>query len=131
MESHTGAALWLPGVPSINHKHHKKAPPLPNSLLAPHAHLTPAARPFRPLFCWPRPVSICKPPIMVRTRGGHRYRPRVQTRSPARDATGTSRASADIYPVQGAEAPPSVSPATAIASSNIPEEPQGVEPPSR
>ena len=72
---------------------------------------------------------------MVRTRGGHRYRPRVQTRSPARDATGTSKATAHNSPVQGAKAPPSVSPATVIisnpASADILEEPQGAELPSR
>ena len=69
---------------------------------------------------------------MVRTRGGHQYRLRVQTRSPARDATGTFRAAANISPVQGAEAPPSVSPDTSIISNptsvDIPEEPQGAEP---
>ena len=72
---------------------------------------------------------------MVQTRGGHRYRPRVQTRSPVRDATGTSRATVDISPVQGVEAPPSVSPATVIisnpASTDILEEPQGAEHPSK
>ena len=72
---------------------------------------------------------------MVRTRGGHRYRPRVQTRSPSRDAAGTSRATADHSQAQGVEAPPALSPATAMmpspASADIPEEPQGSEPPSR
>ena len=107
-------------------------PPPPNSLLVahpcisplPHAHLTPTAHP-------PHPCRTPKPPTMVRTRGGHRCRPRVQTRSPARDATSTSRAAADISLVQGAKAPPSVSPATAIASADIPEEPQAAKPPSR
>ena len=64
---------------------------------------------------------------MVWMRGGHRYRPRVQTPSPVRDAMGTSKATADTSPVQGTEAPPSVSPAIAIisnlASADIPEEP--------
>ena len=72
---------------------------------------------------------------MVCTCGGHRYRPRVQTRSPSRDATGTSRAAADHSPAQGAEAPPSLYPATAMMQSpafvDILEEPQGVEPLSR
>ena len=68
---------------------------------------------------------------MVRMRGGHQYRPRVQTRSPVKDAMGTSRAAADISPVRGTEAPPSVSPATTIASTDIPKEPQGAEPPSK
>ena len=27
-ESHVGAALWLSGVPSINHMHHKKGSPI-------------------------------------------------------------------------------------------------------
>ena len=72
---------------------------------------------------------------MVQTRGGHRYRPMIHTRSPARDATGTSRVAADTSPVQGAEAPPYVSPATTIisnpASTDILEEPHCAEPPSR
>ena len=90
------------------------------------------ARPSRP-YRMPASYPCCtpKPPTMVRMRGGDRYRPRVQTRSPTRGATGTSRATADISLVQGAEAPPSVSPATAIASTDILEEPQGAEPPSR
>ena len=72
---------------------------------------------------------------MVRTRGGQRFRPSVQTRTPARDGAGTSRAAADRSPDQGAEAPPALSPATAMmqspASADIPEESQGAEPPSR
>ena len=72
---------------------------------------------------------------MGRAHGGHRYRPRVQTRSPARDFTGTSRVATDISPVKGAEAPPFVSPATTIisnpASADIPKDPQGAESPSR
>ena len=72
---------------------------------------------------------------MVRTRGGHRFRPRVQTRTPARDDTGTSRAAADYFPAQGVEAPPALSPTIAmmqsLASADILEEPQGAEPPSR
>ena len=72
---------------------------------------------------------------MVRTRGGHRFRPRCQTRTPARDGAGTSKAAAGHYPAQGAMAPPALSPAIAMmqspASVDIPEESQGVEPPSR
>ena len=72
---------------------------------------------------------------MVRTYGGHRFKPRVQTRTPARDGTGTSKASTDQSPAQGAETPPALSPAAAMmqspASADIPEEPQGAEPPSR
>ena len=87
----------------------------------------PAARLFQPLNCRFCPISSCKPPIMVRTQGGHRYRPRVQTHSPSRDVAGTSKAAADHSPAQGAEAPPSVSLATTLvlnpASTDIPKEP--------
>ena len=72
---------------------------------------------------------------MVRTRGGHRYRPRVQTRAPARDGAGTSRATAGHSPAQDAEAPPALAPNAAVmqspASATIPVEAQGSEPPSR
>ena len=72
---------------------------------------------------------------MVRTRGGHLIRPRGQTRIPARDGAGTSKAATGHSPAQGAEAPPDSSPATAMiqspASADIPEESQGAEPPSR
>ena len=72
---------------------------------------------------------------MVRTRGGHRFNPRGQTRRPARDGAGTSRASVGHSLAQGAEAPPDSSPATAMmqspASADIPEESQGAKPPSR
>ena len=72
---------------------------------------------------------------MVRKRGGHRYRPRVQTRSPSRDVAGTSRVAVDHSVAQGAEAPPALSPATTMmqspASADILEEPQGADPPSR
>ena len=72
---------------------------------------------------------------MVRTRRGQRFRPRGQTRTPARDGAGTSRAATDHSPTQDAKAPPALSPATTMlqspASADIPEESQGVEPPSR
>ena len=72
---------------------------------------------------------------MVRTRGGHRFRPRGQTRTPAKDGTGTSGAAADRSPTQDADAPRALTPTTALmqspASANIPEESQGAEPPSR
>ena len=72
---------------------------------------------------------------MVRTRGGHRSRPRGQTSTPTRDGAGTSRAAAGHSPTQGAEAPPALPPDAAMmpspASVAIPEEPQGFEPPSR
>ena len=72
---------------------------------------------------------------MVRTRGGHRFKPRGQTSTPARDSVGTSEVAADRSPTQGTEAPPAMSPATALmqspASAGIPDESQGAEPPSR
>ena len=72
---------------------------------------------------------------MVRTHGGHQFRPRGQTNTSTRDGTSTSRAAAGHSPAQGAEAPPDSSPATAMmqspASATIPEESQGAEPPSR
>ena len=72
---------------------------------------------------------------MVRTRGGHRSKPRGQTITPSRDGADTSKAAAGHSPAQDAEAPPSMSPATALmqslASAGIPDESQGAEPPSR
>ena len=62
---------------------------------------------------------------MVRTRGGHHYRPRVQFSTPERDSAGTSRA-ADAHSLdQVAETPPALAPAS------ISEEAQAFEPPSR
>ena len=62
---------------------------------------------------------------MVRTRGGHRYRPRVQFNTPERDGAGTSRATAARSPDQVAEIPPALAPAS------MSEEAQAPEPPSR
>ena len=62
---------------------------------------------------------------MVRTRGGHRYRPRVQFSTPERDDAGTSRAADAHSPDQAAETPPTLAPAA------ISEEAQALEPPSR
>ena len=62
---------------------------------------------------------------MVRTRGGHRYRPRVLFSTPERDGTGTSRATNAHSLDQAAETPPTLAP-TAIS-----EEAQAPEPPSR
>ena len=62
---------------------------------------------------------------MARTRGGHRYRPRVQFSTPERDGAGTSRAAEAHSPDQAAESPPTLAPAT------IPEEAQASEPPSQ
>ena len=72
---------------------------------------------------------------MVRTRGGHRSRPRGQTSTPARDGAGTSTATDGHSLAQGAEAHPALPPDATMmqsqASAAIPEEPQGSEPPSR
>ena len=80
-------------------------------------------------FCTP------EPPAMVRTRGGHRSRPRVQTSTPARDGAGTSRAATGHSPAQDTEAPPALTPDAAMMQSPtsvaIPKESQGTEPPSR
>ena len=62
---------------------------------------------------------------MVRTRGGHRYRPRVRFSTPERDDAGTSRAADAHSPDQAVESPPTLAPTA------IPEEPQASEPPSR
>ena len=62
---------------------------------------------------------------MVRTRGGHRYRPRVRFSTPERDGAGTSRAADAHSPDQDAETPPTLAPAA------ISEEAQAPEPPSR
>ena len=62
---------------------------------------------------------------MVRTRGGHRYKPRVRFSTLERDGAGTSKA-ADAYSSDlSAETQP------ALASTAIPEEPRASEPPSR
>ena len=61
---------------------------------------------------------------MVRTRGGHRYRPRVQFSTLERDGVGTSRAADAHSPDQPTETPPTLAPAT------ISEEAQAPEPPS-
>ena len=72
---------------------------------------------------------------MVRTRGGQRFRPKGQTRTPARDGADTSRVAACHSPTHGAKAPLSLLPATAMmqspASTDIPEEFQGAEPLSK
>ena len=51
---------------------------------------------------------------MVHTRGGHRYRPRVQTHAPARDGVGTSRAVAGHSPAQDSETPPALTPEATV-----------------
>ena len=72
---------------------------------------------------------------MVHTHGRHPFRPRVQTRTPARDGTGTSRAATGHSPAQDVEAPSVLTTAAAVmqssASATIPEEAQGPKPPSR
>ena len=62
---------------------------------------------------------------MVRTRGGHRYRPRVRFSTLERDGAGTSKATEAHSPDQAVESPPT------LALAAIPEEPQASEPPSR
>ena len=72
---------------------------------------------------------------MVLTRGGHRYRPRVQTSTPARDGAGTSKAAVGHSLAQDTEAPTALAHDAAVmqspASAAISEEAQGSEPPSR
>ena len=72
---------------------------------------------------------------MVRTHGGQRFRPRGQTRTPARDGTGISRAAAGYSSDQGAEAPSDSSPTTSMMQSpafaDIQEEFQDAEPLSK
>ena len=72
---------------------------------------------------------------MVRTRGAHRYRPRVQFSTLERDGAGTSRAAAGHSPAQGIEMPLALTPATAMMHGPVPaaisEEAQASEPPSR
>ena len=73
-------------------------------------------------------LCLCRTPeslAMVRTRGGHRYRPRVQFSTPERDGTGISRAAVDHSPDQVAETPPALAPAS------MSEEAQASEPPHR
>ena len=62
---------------------------------------------------------------MVRTRGGHSYRPRVRFSTPERDDAGTSRAADAHSPDQAAETPPTLAPAA------ISEEAQASDAPSR
>ena len=62
---------------------------------------------------------------MVRTRGAHRYKPRVQFSTPERDSVGTSRAAAAHSPDQVIETPPALAPAS------VSEEAQASEPPSK
>ena len=62
---------------------------------------------------------------MVRTRGGHRYRPRVRFSTPKRDDAGTSRAADAHSPDLPAETQLALTPVA------LPEEVQAFEPPSR
>ena len=72
---------------------------------------------------------------MVRTRGAHCYRPKVQFSTPERDGAGTSKAAAGHSPAQVTETPPALAPATTMiqgpAPATISEEAQASEPPSR
>ena len=49
---------------------------------------------------------------MVRTRGGHRYRPRVRFNTAKRNGAGTSRAVDAHSPDQVVETPPALTPAS-------------------
>ena len=62
---------------------------------------------------------------MVRTRGGHHYRPRVRFSTPERDDAGTSRAAN----AHSSDLPVETRPA--LAPTSIPEETQASEPPSQ
>ena len=62
---------------------------------------------------------------MVRTCGGHRYRPRVRFSTFEKDDASTSRAADAHFPGQAAETPPTL---PSIATS---EEVQALEPPTR
>ena len=62
---------------------------------------------------------------MVRTRGGHRYRPKVRFNTLERDGASTSRAADAHSPDQDAETPPT------LALAAISEEAQASKPPSR
>ena len=62
---------------------------------------------------------------MVRTREGHRYKPRVRFNTPERDDAGTSRAVDAHSPDLSVKTQPALAPAA------IPEEPQASEPPSQ
>ena len=62
---------------------------------------------------------------MVRTCGGHRYRPRVRFSTPEMKDAGTSRAANAPSQDMSADAQ------SALAPAAIPEEPQASEPPFR
>ena len=72
---------------------------------------------------------------MVRTRGAHRYRPRVQFITPERDSACTSKAAAAHSPDKVTETPPALAPTKAMiqgpAPTSISEEAPASEPPSR
>ena len=58
------------------------------------------------------PCRTPESPAMVRTRGVHRYRPRVQFSTPERDGAGTSSAAAAHSLDQVAETPHALAPAS-------------------
>ena len=72
---------------------------------------------------------------MVRTRGAHRYRPRVQFSTPKIEGADTSRVAAAHSPTHVTETPPALAPTTAmiqgLAPASISEEAQASKPPSR
>ena len=76
----------------------------------------------RALLC---PCRTPESSAMVRTRGGHRYRPRIRFSTPERDGASTSRGADAHSPNQVVETPPALAPAS------ISEEGQASEPPLR
>ena len=106
----------FPPVPPSAHSLHRRRthqpPPLPvrvalvpspaahrrRSLLGSVSHQHAGATPSRHLQF---PTGRFSAPAMVRTRGAHRYRPRVQFSTRERDGVGPSRASAAHSPNQG------------------------------
>ena len=57
---------------------------------------------------------------MVRTRGAHRYRPRVQFSTLERDGVGSSRAAAAHSLAQVTETPPALAPVSAMIQGPAP-----------
>ena len=109
------------------HPHCRSRPLSPSpALLEPHASAVSCYRPSLPR---------ASASAMVRTRGCHRYRPRVQTHASTGNGPGTSKAVAGYSPAQDSEAPPALTLEAVVmqspAPAAIPEEPQGSEPPSR
>ena len=60
---------------------------------------------------------------MVRTRGGHRYRPRVRISTPERDDASTSKAADAHSSDQAVETPPTLAPAVILEEAQVSEPP--------